>query len=97
MRLSILIVAVMVITSTANAQSVKQILQSAINKKGENCQAVTATQAIGTSTGGDALIAVACSGGERHVVSIHKDNSVSYVSSCGIFESTTGAKCFSSK
>ncbi len=97
MRHLIFICAVIAITSTANAQSVEQIFQSVITRDGQSCQAVTAKEPIGTVEGGDALIAVACSGGERHVVRIHADNSVSYVSSCAIFQSQTSVECFGRK
>ncbi|WP_281358213.1 hypothetical protein [Allochromatium humboldtianum] len=39
-------------------------------------------------------MAVACANGGRHVVSIHSDDSVSYMTSCQTFEAGTGLACF---
>ncbi|MBK1722963.1 hypothetical protein CKO23_11975 [Thiocystis violacea] len=68
-----------------------------ISKAGEDCEAIEKTQAIGTVSSGDTLVAVACSGAGQYVVRIHKDNSLSYMTSCEEFKSQTGIRCFAGK
>lgn len=79
-------IAAVLAASGVHAQSVERIFQSAITRDGKACAQVTDAQAIGTVEGGDALIAVACSDGRHHVVRIHSNDSVSYVSTCGMLE-----------
>ena len=80
----------------AQAQSENQLLQSAVNAAGETCAAVTAFNAVGTTTSGAAIIAVACSGGERYALEVRDEGklSIKYVSTCATFERVVGEKCF---
>jgi len=81
----------------AKAQLAQQAFQIVITRAGGACQNIETTRALGTGSNGDALVAVACAGGGRHVVSIHSDNSVSYMSSCQAFEAGTGLMCFNAR
>lgn len=90
----VLLAATLVMSSPAYSGSVDLIFQSVITKNGKSCPRVTASEAIGTVEGGDALIAVACSNGDRHVLRLDSNDNVSYVSSCAIFESQSGVECF---
>jgi len=78
----------------AKAQLAQQAFQIVINRAGNDCPNIEATRALGIGSNGDALVAVACTNGGRHVVSIHGDNSVSYMSACQVFETSTGLVCF---
>lgn len=78
----------------AEAQLAQRAFQIVISRAGNECQNIETTRALGTGSNGDALVAVACANGGRHVVSIHSDNSVSYMSSCQAFEAGTGLVCF---
>lgn len=69
------------------------ILQAAINAEGESCPQVTDAQPLGISTNDDAIVAVSCSDGGRHVVRIRPDDSVGYVSSCTVWAATSGQSC----
>ena len=92
-RASLVLVAVLV-ASPANAQLAKMAFQIVIDRFGEPCQAIETTRPLGIASNGDALVAVACTNGGRHVVSIHTDNSASYMTSCSAFEARTGITCF---
>jgi hypothetical protein len=81
----------------AKAQLAQQAFQIVITRAGNDCQSIETTRAIGTGSNRDALVAVACTNGGRHVVSIHRDNSVSYMSSCQAFEAGTGLVCFNAQ
>lgn len=83
--------------SPVKAQLAQQAFQIVITRAGGDCRNIETTRALGTGSNGDALVAVACTNGGRHVVSIHTDNSVSYMSSCQAFEAGTGLKCFSAQ
>lgn len=76
------------------AQPVEVLFQGVINSKGKDCPRVTALKPIGKSTSGSAVIAAACSNGSRHVIEIKPDRSLKYISSCSIFEGTSGKSCF---
>lgn len=79
----------------ASAQLAQQAFQLVIDRAGEDhCQTIETTRPIGTASNGDALVAVACTKGGRHVVCIHADNSVSYMTSCPAFKARTGITCF---
>lgn len=79
---------------TAAAQSAERIFQGVITSEGNACPSVTRMQAIGTIEGGDAMVAVACSNGDRHVMRLADDNEVSYIASCATLAATTDAECF---
>ena len=81
----------------AKAQLAQQAFQIVITRAGNDCRSIETTRAIGTGSNGDALVAVACANGGRHVISIHSDNSVSYMSSCQAFEAGTGLVCFNAQ
>lgn len=91
---TLLVLALTAPLTPVQAQLADRAFQLVITRFGKPCKTVEKTQAIGTSSSGDALVAVACSGGGRHVVRIHKDNSVSYMTSCAELESQTGISCF---
>ena len=78
----------------STAQTALQIFQSTIAARGIGCDAVAKAEPIGTGSNGDALVAVACSGGGQHVVRIRRDNSVSYMSSCADLKARTAIQCF---
>ena len=78
----------------AKAQLAQQAFQIVITRAGGACQNIETTRALGTGSNGDALVAVACANGGRHVVSIHNDDSVYYMTSCQKFEAGTGLACF---
>ncbi|WP_295405173.1 hypothetical protein [uncultured Thiocystis sp.] len=80
--------------SPAHAQLAQQAFQVVITRAGHDCQGIERTRALGTSTNKVALVAVACTKGGSHVVAIHRDNSLSYMSSCEAFETGTGLTCF---
>jgi hypothetical protein len=80
--------------SPAAAQLAQQAFQVVITRAGHDCQAIERTRALGTGSNTDALVAVACAKGGGHVVAIHRDNSVSYMSSCEAFATGTGLACF---
>jgi hypothetical protein len=77
-----------------HAQSVERMAQSVINSQGKDCPKVTAVKAMGTTESGTPIIAAACSNGERHVLKILPNNTLEYVSTCGVFESIAHVKCF---
>ncbi len=79
---------------SAHAQLAHQLFEIVITKHGESCTGIAKAQAIGTSTEGDSLVAVVCSNGGNHVVRLHKNNAVSYLSSCATLASETGLRCF---
>jgi hypothetical protein len=83
--------------SPAHAQLAQQAFQIVITRAGNDCQSIETTRALGRGSNGDALVAVACTKGGHHVVSIHSDNSLSYMSSCEAFETGTGLTCFDSR
>lgn len=66
---------------------------AAINAEGKDCEAITAASPIGMVDNGDALINVVCSNGSGHVIRIHQDNSIDYLSTCSIFLATTNKAC----
>lgn len=78
----------------ASAQLAQQAFQIVIDRFGEPCPTIKTTRPLGTASNGDTLVAVACTNGGQHVVSIHKDNSVSYMTPCSAFETRTGITCF---
>ncbi|MFD2113899.1 hypothetical protein [Thiorhodococcus fuscus] len=75
-------------------QLAERLFQAAISRFGGPCQGIERTRALGTGSNGAALVAVACTKGGRHVLRIHADNTVSYMSPCADFESLTGLRCF---
>lgn len=81
----------------AYPQLAEHLFKAVIERAGDGCGAVAKTQPIGTTSNGDALVAVACSNGGRHVVQVLKDNSVAYVSSCSALKAAAGISCFSRK
>jgi hypothetical protein len=83
-----------VAASPAAAQLAQQAFQVVITRAGHDCQAIERTRALGAGSNTDALVAVACAKGAHHVVAIHRDNSVSYMSSCEAFATGTGLACF---
>lgn len=80
--------------SGAFAQSAEVLVQGVINAKGKSCPAVSQIKGIGQSSNGDALLAVACSDGGHHVVSVNDRREIRYSSECWVFTNTTGVKCF---
>ncbi|MDT0635086.1 hypothetical protein [Spectribacter hydrogenoxidans] len=86
--------ALTLMAGAAAAQSAERIFQGVITSEGNACPSVTRMQAIGTIEGGDAMVAVACSNGDSHVVRIANDNQVSYIGSCGTLSAMTDAECF---
>jgi hypothetical protein len=74
-----------VAASPATAQLAQQAFQVVITRAGHDCQAIERTRTLGTGSNTDALVAVACTPDGHHVVAIHRDNSVSYMSSCEAF------------
>ncbi|AFL75628.1 hypothetical protein [Thiocystis violascens] len=94
---TLLLFALALSAAPARAQLALQAFQIVINRSGENCKTIETTQPIGTSSGGDTLVAVACANGGRHVVRIHQDNSVSYMTLCDEFKTRTGIRCFDDK
>ncbi|MTW23065.1 hypothetical protein [Allochromatium palmeri] len=83
-----------VAASPAAAQLAQQAFQVVITRAGHDCQGIERTRALGAGSNTDALVAVACTRGGRHVVAIHTDNSVSYMSACEAFATGTGLVCF---
>ena len=83
--------------SPAMAQLAQQAFQIVITRAASDCPGIGTTRPLGTGSNGDTLVAVACTNGERHVVAIHADNSVSYMSSCRTFETGTGLACFETR
>ncbi|EXJ15932.1 hypothetical protein [Imhoffiella purpurea] len=81
-------------TMPTGAELADRLFLAAITRFGGPCQGIARTQAIGTSSNGEALVAVACKHGGRHVLRIHTDNTVSYMTPCADFESRTGLRCF---
>lgn len=79
---------------SVHAQLAQQAFQVVITRAGNDCQAIERTRALGTGSNTDSLVAVACAKGGHHVVAIHRDNSVSYMSSCEAFAAATGLACF---
>lgn len=79
---------------TARAQTAGDLFQGAINAKGKSCIAVTAMNPFATSSSGDALVGVACSGGEQYLLAIKPNRTIEYVSTCSTFESVSGVSCF---
>ncbi|MBK1719388.1 hypothetical protein [Thiocystis violacea] len=92
----LLVFALAMVAAPTYSQLAYQAFEYVISKHGQRCDAVTRTQAIGTGSNGDALVAVACSNGGEHVVSIRKDNALSYMTSCASLESRAGIRCFDS-
>ncbi|WP_295409160.1 hypothetical protein [uncultured Thiocystis sp.] len=90
------VLVIALVAAPASAQLAQQAFQIAVDRFGDRCQGVETTRALGTASNGDALVAVACTNGGRHVVAIHTDNSVSYLSPCQAFETRTGITCFDS-
>jgi len=88
------IAAISMAATDAGAQSTNQLFQTAINEAGRSCSAVTATTAVGTTSAGNAIIAVACSGGEQYVVEITASQALNFISTCATFEGVSGTKCF---
>lgn len=93
-RGALLALVLAVAASSAHAQLAQQAFQVVVTRAGHDCQDIERTRALGTSSNKDALVAVACTQGGRHVVAIHSDNSLSYMSSCEAFETGTGLACF---
>jgi len=93
MRLFVFILAALAAAPAAYAQSA-QILKTAVNDAGKSCPSVTRMKSMGVDENGDAVFAAACAGADSHVVLIHEDYSVSYVSTCSVYLSKTGRKCF---
>ena len=89
-----LMLALALMAPPASAQLAQQAFQIAVDRFGDRCQGIETTRPLGTASNGDSLVAVACTNGGQHVISIHKDNSVSYMSPCQTFEAGTGIKCF---
>lgn len=90
----LLALVITVTASPAAAQLAQQAFQVVITRAGHDCQGIENTRALGTGSNTDALVAVACAKGGHHVVAIHRDNSVSYMSSCEAFATGTGLACF---
>ncbi|WP_240905546.1 hypothetical protein [Thiorhodococcus mannitoliphagus] len=78
----------------ALAQLALQAFEIVLARAGVSCDAIDRTQPIGTASSGDTLVAVACKNGERQVVRIHKNNSVSYMTTCSELKTRTGIACF---
>lgn len=80
----------------AQAQGENLLLQSAVNAAGKTCAAVTAINPVGATTSGSAVIAVACSGGERYALEAKDEGalSIKFISDCATFEHVVGRKCF---
>ena len=93
-RSALLALFLAVAASPAAAQLAQQAFQVVITRAGHACQTIERTRALGTGSNTDALVAVACARGGGHVVAIHRDNSVSYMSSCEAFATATGLACF---
>ncbi len=89
-----LVLVLALMAAPASAQLAQQAFQIAIDRFGAPCRGIETTRPLGTASNGDALVAVACTNGGHHVVSIHRDNSVSYMSPCQAFETGTGITCF---
>ncbi len=96
MKLSIpaLALAATVGAGSVLAASMEQMAQSVINTRGINCSRVTAVNPLGTTESGTPVVAVACSNGERHVLTIQPNDTFKYLTSCGAFEASTRKKCF---
>ena len=93
MRLLVFILAALAAAPAAYPQSA-QILQAAVDDAGKSCPSVTKMKSMGVDENGDAVFAVACAGADSHVVLIHEDYSVSYISACSVYLAKTGRKCF---
>lgn len=93
-RRASLVLTFALVAAPVSAQLAQQGFQIAIDRFGDRCQGIETTRPLGTASNGDALVAVACTNGGQHVVSIHPDNSVSYMTSCRVFETRTGIPCF---
>lgn len=78
------------------AQSVEQIAQATINAHGKDCPRVTVVKPFARTDSGTLLLAAACSNGAQHVLKVLPNNTLEYVSTCGIFEAVSKIKCFSS-
>jgi hypothetical protein len=94
LRSAPLVFVLALVAAPASAQLAQQAFQIVIDRQGERCETIQTTRPLGTATNGDALVAVACANGGRHVVCIHKDNRVSYMTPCRAFETRTGIPCF---
>jgi hypothetical protein len=82
------------IATQASAATMEQMAQSVINARGHDCPRVTSTKALGTTESGTPLVAAACSNGQRHVLTIEKNDTFKYLTSCSAFETATKKKCF---
>jgi hypothetical protein len=49
---------------------------------------------LGTTESKTPVVAVACSNGQRHVLTIQPNDTFKYLSTCSAFESATRKKCF---
>ena len=86
-----LIVALMVMSGTAFAQTQAKEVQKTINRAGESCHKVTQVFHSG-SHNGSAMYSVACSGGQTYLLKINHNGSGS-IASCRVLEKV-GVKCF---
>ena len=93
-RRALLVLVLTVAALPAHAQLAQQAFQVVITRAGHDCPGIEHTRALGTSTNKVALVAVACTKGGSHVVAIHRDNRLSYMSSCEAFETGTELACF---
>ena len=84
----------LVTPAPAFANSVERMAQSTINAQGKDCPSVTAVKALGTTESGTPIDGAACSNGTRHVLKLLPNNTLQYVSTCGVFESMAKVKCF---
>ncbi|WP_209262485.1 hypothetical protein [Thiorhodococcus minor] len=92
-----LLAALALAASPIHAELVEGGFQVVITMAGHDCAAIERTQPIATLASGDTLVGVACKGGDRYVVRIHKDNSISYMTPCSELKSRTGISCFGSR
>ena len=92
--LAIIAMMLALVPQAAAAQSMEKRVQAAINAKGNACVSVTDVQPVAATSGGGAIIAVACADGERYALEIKPDKSIVYNSTCATFQSITGVSCF---
>lgn len=75
-------------------EPVEMLFRDSANANGRSCAVVTQVKALGQTETGVAIIAAACSGGERYAFSMTADHKISFISSCSSLEAVSGKSCF---
>jgi hypothetical protein len=82
------------VATASHAATMEQMAQEVVNARGHDCPRVTKVKPLGTTESKTPIVAVACSNGKQHVLTIQRDDTFKYLSSCSAFEATTKTKCF---